>query len=162
MGRCSLSDSSYPNIVIADTLTVNIVKSCACEDLSENEQDMLADKLSYALLATSGLSGIGEKVWSIPWCALQLKTATSVFIAMSTMRSQTIYGIRNESLAHDRRRERDAHCEYLPRHSSAMGRTVGPQVTRLAFVDTVSKRKNGIKDFLTGVIADSQVRACAV
>lgn len=79
----SKNEGPGPRIMAADTLCGNDVKNRAGETLGEIEHIMLdvpTGRIAYAVMASGGFLGIGEKLFALPWSALTLDTAEKCFI----------------------------------------------------------------------------------
>ncbi len=71
-----------PALMGADTLLGNDVVNKLGEDLGEIKEfmiDMDSGKLAYAVLSFGGLLGMGDKLFAVPWAALQLDTENKRF-----------------------------------------------------------------------------------
>ncbi|MDZ4104537.1 MAG: PRC-barrel domain-containing protein [Hydrogenophaga sp.] len=67
----------------AGTLTGNDVFNDADEDLGEIREIMLdvrTGRIGYAVLSFGGFFGVGEKLFAVPWAALELDTACRCFV----------------------------------------------------------------------------------
>ena len=76
-------DGPGPEIMAADTLQGNKVINPQGENLGEIEHimiDVLNGRVAYAVLSFGGLFGIGDKLFAIPWNALQLDTDNKCFV----------------------------------------------------------------------------------
>ena len=72
-----------PEIMSADTLEGNDVRNPQGEDLGKIEHimiDVLNGRVAYAVLSFGGVFGIGDKLFAIPWTALQLDTDNKCFV----------------------------------------------------------------------------------
>ena len=72
-----------PRIMAADTLEGDTVKNRAGEDLGEIEHIMLDvpnGRIAYAVMSVGGFLGLGDKLFAIPWNALELDTEDKCFI----------------------------------------------------------------------------------
>jgi len=72
-----------PRIMAADTLEGDKVKNRAGEDLGTLEHIMLdvpSGRIAYAVLSFGGFLGLGDKLFAIPWSALELDTEDHCFI----------------------------------------------------------------------------------
>ena len=71
-----------PTLLSADTLEGNCVKNLQGEDIG-TIVDMMLDvergKIAYAVLSFGGLLGFGDKLFAVPWRALQLDTSEKCF-----------------------------------------------------------------------------------
>ena len=67
----------------ADTLEGDKVVNAAGEDLGEIKDIMIdvpSGRVAYAVLSFGGFLGLGDKLFAIPWQALQLDTQNKCFI----------------------------------------------------------------------------------
>lgn len=67
----------------AGTLTGNDVFNDADEDLGEIREIMLdvrTGRVCYAVLSFGGFFGVGEKLFAVPWAALELDTTCRCFV----------------------------------------------------------------------------------
>ena len=65
-----------PRLMGADTLMGNDVYNRQDEDLRDIKEimlDVLAGRISYAVLSFGGVFGVGEKLFAVPWAALTLE-----------------------------------------------------------------------------------------
>lgn len=72
-----------PRLMGADTLNGNDVYNRAGEDLGDIKEIMLdvaSGKIAYAVLSFGSFLGFGEKLFAVPWQALQLDTENKRFI----------------------------------------------------------------------------------
>ncbi|PUA18847.1 PRC-barrel domain-containing protein [Glaciimonas sp. PCH181] len=72
-----------PEVLGADTLIGNDVCNQAGEDLGDIKELMLdtrTGKVNYAVLSFGGFLGMGEKLFAVPWEALQLDPVNERFI----------------------------------------------------------------------------------
>jgi sporulation protein YlmC with PRC-barrel domain len=70
-------------VLAATTLTGDHVRNTAGEDLGRIEEVMLdipTGRISYAVLSFGGFLGIGDKLFAVPWKALQIDTCEHEFI----------------------------------------------------------------------------------
>ena len=77
------NDGPGPRIMAADTLEGNKVRNPQGEDLGNIEHIMIdvpIGRVAYAVLSFGGLFGIGDKLFAIPWAALQLDTDNKCFV----------------------------------------------------------------------------------
>jgi len=75
-------DGPGPALMGADTLLGNDVYNKAGDDLGDIKEFMLemdSGKIAYAVLSFGGLMGMGDKLFAVPWAALQLDTANKRF-----------------------------------------------------------------------------------
>jgi sporulation protein YlmC with PRC-barrel domain len=71
-----------PHLMGADTLIGNDVFNKNSEDIGKIKEimlDMRSGKVSYAVLSFGGFLGMGEKLFAVPWGALQLDTENKRF-----------------------------------------------------------------------------------
>lgn len=76
-------DGPGPRIMAADTLEGDKVMNPQGEDLGDIEHIMIdvpSGRVAYAVLSFGGLFGIGDKLFAIPWSALQLDTDNKCFV----------------------------------------------------------------------------------
>jgi len=72
-----------PRIMAADTLEGDTVVNAAGEDLGEIKDIMIdvpSGRVAYAVLSFGGFLGIGDKLFAIPWQALQLDPENHRFV----------------------------------------------------------------------------------
>ena len=72
-----------PALMGADTLLGNDVTNLQEDDLGDIKEimiDMRSGRIAYAVLSFGGLLGVGDKLFAIPWQALQLDTQNHRFI----------------------------------------------------------------------------------
>ena len=72
-----------PQVMTADTLTGDKVVNEEGETLGEISDIMIdvpTGRVAYAVLSVGGLLGVGEKLFAIPWRALQLDTEHKRFV----------------------------------------------------------------------------------
>lgn len=77
------NDGPGPRIMAADTLEGDKVKNRAGEDLGTLEHIMLdvpSGRIAYGVLSFGGFLGMGDKLFAIPWQALELDTEDHAFI----------------------------------------------------------------------------------
>jgi len=71
-----------PQVMAADTLQGDKVKNDAGEDLGEITDimvDVPTGRVAYAVMSVGGFLGIGDKLFAIPWSALQLDPENKCF-----------------------------------------------------------------------------------
>jgi sporulation protein YlmC with PRC-barrel domain len=71
-----------PSLMGASTLLGNDVYNRDGEDLGDIKEfmlDMATGKVAYAVLSFGGLMGLGDKLFAVPWAALQLDTVERRF-----------------------------------------------------------------------------------
>lgn len=72
-----------PALMGADTLIGNSVVNSQEENLGEIKEimlDMRSGQVAYAVLAFGGMLGMGQKLFAVPWQALQLDTVNKRFV----------------------------------------------------------------------------------
>jgi len=72
-----------PALMGADTLlgeTVSNSQDVELGDIKEIMLDMQTGQVAYAVLAFGGFMGMGEKLFAVPWQALQLDTVNKRFL----------------------------------------------------------------------------------
>lgn len=72
-----------PEVMGADTLIGNEVCNRAEENLGEVKEIMLdvgSGRVAYAVLSYGGVLGMGDKLFAVPWDAMQLDTENKRFI----------------------------------------------------------------------------------
>jgi len=72
-----------PRIMAADTLEGDNVVNAQGEDLGEIKDIMIdvpSGRVAYAVLSFGGVLGMGDKLFAIPWHALQLDPENHCFI----------------------------------------------------------------------------------
>jgi sporulation protein YlmC with PRC-barrel domain len=70
-------------VLSASTLTGNKVVNPQNEDLGTIEDLMIdidSGRIAYAVLSFGGFLGLGDKLFAIPWCALQVDPAEKRFV----------------------------------------------------------------------------------
>jgi len=76
------SSGPGPALMGADTLLGNDVYNRDGEDLGDIKEfmiDMATGKIAYAVLSFGGLMGLGDKLFAVPWAALELDTVNKRF-----------------------------------------------------------------------------------
>ena len=71
-----------PQVMAADTLQGDKVKNDAGEDLGEITDIMIdvpTGRVAYAVMSVGGFLGIGDKLFAIPWSAMQLDPENKCF-----------------------------------------------------------------------------------
>ncbi len=71
-----------PQVMAADTLTGDDVRNDANEKLGEITDIMLdvpTGRVAYAVMSVGGVLGVGNKLFAIPWSAMQLDTQNKCF-----------------------------------------------------------------------------------
>lgn len=77
------SEGPGPQILSASTITGDQVTNLEGEDLGKIEEvmlDMASGRVSYAVLSFGGVLGMGDKLFAIPWDALELDAENKCFI----------------------------------------------------------------------------------
>lgn len=77
------SDGPGPRLMGADTLIGNDVRNHQDEDLGDIKEIMLDvpnGRIAYAVLSFGGFLGMGDKLFAVPWEALQLDTENECFV----------------------------------------------------------------------------------
>lgn len=77
------SDGPGPEIMSSSSLEGNDVVNSAGEDLGNIEEvmiDVSSGRVAYAVLSFGGFLGLGNKLFAIPWNALQLDAINERFI----------------------------------------------------------------------------------
>jgi sporulation protein YlmC with PRC-barrel domain len=72
-----------PRLMGVDTLMGEDVYNCQGDDLGDIKEfmiDMQSGQIAYAVLSFGGILGIGNKLFAVPWQALELDTANKRFI----------------------------------------------------------------------------------
>lgn len=73
-----------PRIALsATTMIGDSVKNAAGENLGKIEElmvDVDAGRVAYAVLSFGGFLGVGDKLFAVPWSALQLDMENEVFV----------------------------------------------------------------------------------
>ena len=72
-----------PRIMAADTLEGDDVVNAQGEDLGEIKEIMIdvpSGRVAYAVLSFGGMLGLGDKLFAIPWHALQLDPENHRFV----------------------------------------------------------------------------------
>ncbi len=83
MYKDSSSPGPGPALMGADTLIGDSVVNGQDEDLGDIKEimlDMRTGQVAYAVLSFGGLLGMGEKLFAVPWQALQLDTINKRFV----------------------------------------------------------------------------------
>ncbi len=76
------NDGPGPSLMGANTLLGNDVYNNDAEDLGDIKEfmiDMASGKIAYAVLSFGGVMGIGDKLFAVPWAALELDTVNKRF-----------------------------------------------------------------------------------
>lgn len=76
------NDGPGPELMGAHTLLGNDVYNRDGEDLGDVKEfmiDMASGKIAYAVLSYGGLMGMGDKLFAVPWAALELDTENKRF-----------------------------------------------------------------------------------
>lgn len=72
-----------PRLMGADTLMGEDVYNCQGEDLGDIKEfmiDMQSGQIAYAVLSFGGILGMGNKLFAVPWQALELDTVDKRFV----------------------------------------------------------------------------------
>ncbi|QYF92094.1 PRC-barrel domain-containing protein [Massilia sp. PAMC28688] len=78
-----MGDGPGPALMGADTLIGDNVVNAQDENLGDIKEimlDMRTGQVAYAVLAFGGFLGLGEKLFAVPWQALQLDTVNKRFV----------------------------------------------------------------------------------
>lgn len=81
--RDSDNEGPGPRLMGADTLMGEDVYNRQEEDLGDIKEimlDMQSGQIAYAVLSFGGILGMGDKLFAVPWQALQLDTVNKRFI----------------------------------------------------------------------------------
>ena len=73
----------YPKVLSSSTISSDRVKNAAGEDLGKIEDlmiDVNSGRIAYAVLSFGGFLKLGNKLFAIPWQALQLDAVNKQFI----------------------------------------------------------------------------------
>jgi len=82
-GMYKSSTGPGPALMGADTLMGDSVVNAQDEDLGDIKEimlDMRTGQVAYAVLSFGGFLGMGEKLFAVPWQALQLDTVNKRFV----------------------------------------------------------------------------------
>ena len=77
------NDGPGPRLMGADTLLGEDVYNRQDEDLGDIKEimlDMQSGRIAYAVLSFGGMLGMGDKLFAVPWQALELDTTNKRFI----------------------------------------------------------------------------------
>ena len=83
MYKNSASPGPGPSLMGADTLIGDSVVNAQEENLGDIKEimiDMRSGQVAYAVLSFGGFLGVGEKLFAVPWQALQLDTVNKRFM----------------------------------------------------------------------------------
>lgn len=83
MYKDSASQGPGPALMGADTLIGDSVVNAQEDDLGDIKEimlDMRTGQVAYAVLSFGGFLGMGEKLFAVPWQALQLDTVNKRFM----------------------------------------------------------------------------------
>lgn len=72
-----------PQVLSASTITGDEVRNPEGDDLGKIEEvmlDMGSGRISYAVLSFGGVMGLGDKLFAIPWSALELDPDNRCFV----------------------------------------------------------------------------------
>ena len=75
--------TNTPNVLSAKTVTGDSVVNRAGEKLGRIEDvmlDMNDDRIAYAVLSFGGFLGVGDKLFAVPWGALDLDAPNKRFV----------------------------------------------------------------------------------
>jgi len=75
--------TKHQSVISAGTVTGDSVVNRKNEDLGKIEEIMLdptSGRIAYAVLSFGGFLGMGDKLFAIPWSALELDTINKRFI----------------------------------------------------------------------------------
>ena len=78
----SSSGGPGPQVMAADTLTGDDVRNAADEKLGEITDIMIdvpTGRVAYAVMSVGGVLGMGNKLFAIPWSAMQLDPQNKCF-----------------------------------------------------------------------------------
>jgi hypothetical protein len=78
-----MSAELQPRVLSASTLTGDGVKNLQGEDLGHIKDlmiDLPSGRVAYAVLSFGGVLGMGNKLFAVPWGALQLDTEQECFL----------------------------------------------------------------------------------
>jgi len=81
-GMYAKNDGPGPELMGADTLMGNDVYNKLGEDLGDIKEfmiDMASGSVAYAVLSFGGVLGLGDKLFAVPWKALELDTVNKRF-----------------------------------------------------------------------------------
>ena len=76
------NDGPGPQVMAADTLQGDSVRNDAGEELGEITDIMIdvpTGRVAYAVMSVGGFLGIGDKLFAIPWSAMQLDPENKCF-----------------------------------------------------------------------------------
>ncbi len=77
------ADGPGPQLMSAGTLTGDKVVNTRNDALGKIEEIMLdvpSGRIAYAVMSSGGILGVGNKLFAIPWQALQLDTRNECFV----------------------------------------------------------------------------------
>lgn len=78
-----LTTTKHPRCLSTDTISGDAVKNRAGDDLGEIKElmiDVVSGRVAYAVLSFGGFLGLGNKLFALPWSALELDAANKCFI----------------------------------------------------------------------------------
>ena len=78
-----MKHTGYPRVLSSSTICSDHVRNAAGEDLGKIEElmiDLDAGRVAYAVLSFGGFLKMGNKLFAIPWEALQLDAHNKQFI----------------------------------------------------------------------------------
>jgi sporulation protein YlmC with PRC-barrel domain len=76
-------DKKFRRVLSADTLTGDTVRNSADENLGKIDDIMIdipSGRVAYAVLSFGGVLGMGNKLFAVPWNALQVDEDEKCFI----------------------------------------------------------------------------------
>ncbi len=83
MNRSTTGVGTERRVMSASTLSGDRVRNEAGEDLGKIEDlmiDVITGRIAYAVLSFGGVLGMGNKLFAIPWRALELKEHEHKFV----------------------------------------------------------------------------------
>jgi len=83
MERKQMKETKEGKLLSAATIIGDSVRNLTGEDLGEIEELMIDTQdgcIRYAVLSFGGILGVGDKLFAVPWNALQLRTEEHAFI----------------------------------------------------------------------------------
>ena len=81
--RQSRTDKTYRSVLSASTLSGDRVRNPAGEDLGKVDEIMIdipSGRVAYAVVSYGGLLGLGNKLFAVPWSALEVDEDEKCFI----------------------------------------------------------------------------------
>lgn len=76
-------ENNYRRVMAASTLNGDSVRNAAGEDLGNVDEIMIdipSGRIAYAVLSFGGVLGLGNKLFALPWSALQVDEDEKCFI----------------------------------------------------------------------------------